>query len=252
MKEAPSGSSVHKTLVDEKKSAREKYRDLFLGERGFFFSLKYELIVFLFSSMPGAIGFFLRKIFYPLIFRKIGRGVVFGRNITIRHPKKITIGDNSLVDENAVLDAKGRDNEGIVIGKNVIVGRNTILSCKEGSIYLDDFCNVSANCSLLSESCLRVGPYTFIAGHCYLVAGGNHSFGRTDIPMMLQPSVDRGGIVVSEDVWLGASVTVLDGVSIGKGSVIGAGAVVKDSLPDYSVAVGIPARRIKDRREQPD
>ena len=242
-------ASVHKALLDERKSAFRKYRDLFIGKKGFFSFLKYEFIIILFSWIPGTLGLFLRKIFYRFLFKKVGRGVAFGRNITIRHPHKISIGDQCFIDDYAVLDAKGEGNQGITIGENVIVGRNTILSCKGGSIHLKDYANISANCSLLSETSITVGKYSFLAGHCYLVAGGNHSFSRTDIPIMFQPPLTKGGIDIGEDCWLGASVTVLDGVRLGRGCVIGAGAVVLDSFPDYSVAVGNPARKIKDRRD---
>lgn len=248
MKTAPEEGSVQKMLIDQRTSVLEKYRELFPGKKSFFFWMKYEAIILLFSWIPGALGLFLRKIFYPFLFKKVGRGVVFGRSLTLRHPHKVSIGDYTFIDDGVVLDAKGKQNRGIVIGKNAVIGRNTILSCKEGSIELGDFCNLSANCSLMSETEITVGRYSFLAGHCYLVAGGNHSYERTDVPIMFQPSLDKGGIAIGEDVWLGASVTVLDGVSIGRGSVVGAGAVVIDALPEFSVAVGIPARRIRDRR----
>lgn len=241
-------ASVHKALIDQKKSALRKYIDIFIGKKSFFSFIKYECIILLFSWVPGALGLFLRRIFYPLILKNVGRGVAFGRNITIRHPHKISIGDHSFIDDYAVLDAKGEENQGIILGKNVMVGRNSILSCKEGSVYLNDFVNISANCSLLSETTITVGKYTFLAGHCYLVAGGSHSYERVDIPIMFQPSLTKGGINVGEDCWIGAMVTILDGVSLGKGCVVGAGAVVTESIPDYSVAVGVPAKIIKERK----
>jgi len=240
-------ASVQKALLDKKKSAISKYIDIFIGKKGLWQIIKYECILLFFSRVPGALGLFLRKIFYSMIFKKVGRGVVFGHHMTIRHPHKISIGDNTFIDDYVVLDAKGEENKGIVIGQNAFIGRNTILSCKEGSIYLGDFANISANCSLLSETVIDIGKYAFLAGHCYLVAGGNHSFQRKDIPIMLQASLQKGGITIGEDCWLGASVTVLDGVCLGKGCVIGAGAVVTKSFLGYSVAVGCPARKLKDR-----
>jgi len=239
--------SVQKSLLDKKESSVKKYVDLFVGRRSLWQVFKYEAVVFLFSWIPGALGLFLRKIFYPLILRNVGKGVVFGHHITIRHPHKISIGAHSFIDDYAVLDAKGDETQGLVIGENVIVGRNTVLSCKGGTILLEDYANISSNCSLLSETKIKIGKYTFLAGQCYLVAGGNHSFERTDIPIMFQPSVVKGGITIGEDCWLGASVIVLDGVSLGKGCVIGAGAVVTQSFPDFSVAAGVPARKKKDR-----
>jgi len=240
-------ASVQKALLDKKKSAVIKYIDIFIGKKSVYQIIKYECIVLFFSRIPGALGLFLRKILYPMIFKKVGRGVVFGHHITIRHPHKISIGDNTFIDDYVVLDAKGEENQGIIIGQNAFIGRNTVLSCKEGSIYLRDYANISANCLLLSETVIDIGKYAFLAGHCYLVAGGNHSFQSKDIPIMLQPSLQKGGITIGEDCWLGASVTVLDGVCLGKGCVIGAGAVVTKSFPGYSVAVGCPAKKIKER-----
>jgi acetyltransferase-like isoleucine patch superfamily enzyme len=240
--------SVQKELIEKKGSFFSKYSTLFLGRKGFFSFLRYEFVTLFFSGMPGALGFFLRKVFYPGLFNKVGKGVVFGRNITVRHPKKITIGDNTFIDDNGVLDAKGEENQGITIGENVYIGRNTILSCKEGSIVLEDYTNISANCMLLSETKIRLGKYCFLAGQCYLVAGGNHAFDDTAVPIMFQPSYSKGGILVGEDVWLGAGVIVLDGANVGKGTVVGAGAVVTESLPEYCIAVGSPAQKVRDRK----
>lgn len=240
--------SVQKELIEKKRSFFSKYSTLFLGQKGFFAFVRYECVILLFSGMPGALGFLLRKMFFPSLFKHVGKGVVFGRNVTVRHPKKIAIGDNTFIDDNVVLDAKGAENEGIRIGANVYVGRNTILSCKEGSITLEDYCNLSANCMLLSETAITLGKYCFLAGQCYLVAGGNHSFEDTAVPIMFQPSYSKGGIAVGEDVWLGAGVIVLDGATIGKGTVVGAGAVVTESLPESCIAVGSPAKKLKDRK----
>jgi acetyltransferase-like isoleucine patch superfamily enzyme len=242
--------STQKELLSPKKSLFSKYTDLVLGEKSFWKLFRFELIQLFFSWIPGALGLSLRKIFYPCLFKNVGNGVVLGRNITLRHPHKISLGSNCIIDDNAVLDAKGEENRGLEIGDNVYVGRNSILSCKEGSIFIADYSNISANCSLLSETEIKLGKYCFLAGHCYLVAGGNHSFEDVTTPIMFQPSFSKGGIAIADDVWLGAGVIVLDGVTIGQGSVVGAGSVVTQPLPEYSVAVGRPAERIRDRREK--
>jgi len=243
-------SSAQKELLSEEKSLSAKYSSLVVGEKGFWKLFRFELVNLLFSRVPGALGLALRRIFYPCLFQRVGKGVVFGRNITLRHPHKVVLGDNCVIDDNVVLDAKGEKNYGLRLDGNVYIGRNTILSCKEGSISIGEYSNISANCSLLSETEIILGRYCFLAGHCYLVAGGNHSFDDVSRPIMFQPSLSKGGIRLGDDVWLGAGVIVLDGASVGQGTVVGAGAVVTGSLPEYVVAVSSRRQVITDRREK--
>lgn len=238
----------HKDMLDGRQGAVAKYKSLVLGENtGLLKLIKYELITSVLGPMPGALGYLLRKIFFPKLMKKTGRGVVFGRNMTIRHPEKIVIGDNTIFDDNSVLDAKGESNEGIEIGSNVLIGRGTILSCKNGNIRIGDYSNLGPGNTILSETELSIGKYVYTAGHLYMIAGGNHSFDRRDIPMFHQPSYSRGGISLGDDVWIGANATILDGVRIGEGSVIGAAAMVNKEIPSYSIAVGAPAKVIKER-----
>ena len=76
----------------------------------------------------------------------------------------------------------------------------------------------------------------------------NHVFDDADTPI-LEQGITAQGIVVDDDVWLASGVIVLDGVHIGQGCVIGAGSVVTEDLPPFSVAVGAPARVVRDRRD---
>jgi acetyltransferase-like isoleucine patch superfamily enzyme len=248
MNDDRSPGSTQKELLDPGRKLSGKYASLCVGRAGWWPLLKYEFINMFISPMPGALGLWLRRVFFPLVLGRVGKGVVFGRNVVIRHPHKIEIGDQTFIDDNAVLDAKGEANDGIRIGSHAMIGRNTILTCKEGSIFLGDYCNISANCSLLSETEIRLGNYCFLAGECYLVAGGNHPVADTSRPIMFQPSTVKGGIHVGEDTWMGAGVIVLDGVTIGRGCVIGAGAVVAAPLPEYTYAVGDRRLRLTDRR----
>jgi len=94
---------------------------------------------------------------------------VFGKNITLRHAKKIRIGNNVIFDDNIVLDAKGANNKGITIGNNVMVARNTIIACKEGDITIGDNTNLSLNCAIHSESRVEIGSNVLFAAYCYIV-----------------------------------------------------------------------------------
>lgn len=77
----------------------------------------------------------------------------------------------------------------------------------------------------------------------------NHNFERLDVPIDKQ-GVSHKGIKIGNDCWLGAKVTILDGVTIGDGCVIAAGAVVTSNIPDFSIAAGVPAKIIKKEKNE--
>lgn len=242
---------VRKALSEQSKSKAQKYQELVIGQAGPWRFLKYELIITLCSWIPGAAGLFLRSRLYPLILGQVGRNVVFGTNVTFRHPHKIFIGDNVVIDDNCLLDAKGVSNAGIFIGNNVFIGRNTILSCKDGDIYLEDGVNLGFNCDIFSSSKVTLRQNTLVAAYCYFVGGGNYDLDRLDISFAEQEGFgSKGGIEIEMNTWIAAGVTVLDGVTIGQDAVVGAGAVVRDSIPPLAIAAGIPARVIRSRQPE--
>jgi acetyltransferase-like isoleucine patch superfamily enzyme len=228
------------------RSRRERYADLVIGRDGWGPLLAYELVVMFCGWMPGALGLFLRGQLYPLILGRVGRNVAFGANVVLRHPHKIEIGDNVVVDDNCCLDAKGTTNRGIVLHDGVFLGRNTILSCKNGNITLGEQANIGFNVEIFSAAEVRVGARTLVAAYTYLV-GGDHLFDRVDVPVLEQGRTARG-IEVGDNVWLGAHVVVTDGSRIGRDAVIGAGAVVVGDVPEFHIAAGVPARVLRDRR----
>ena len=216
-----------------------------MGSRSWTRLLVYEGVVLVASWLPGALGLVLRRLLYPLVLGTVGRGVVFGHGVVLRHPHKIRIGDGVVVDDLVVLDAKGSDNQGITVGDGVFLGRGTILSCKNGDIVLGDRVNIGFHSEIFSGSKVVVGKDGLFAAYTYVVGGG-HEFERTDLAVIAQPRSSTG-IAIGDNVWLGAGAKVMDGVRIGASVVVGAGAVVTNDLPDGSVAVGIPARVVRTR-----
>jgi acetyltransferase-like isoleucine patch superfamily enzyme len=222
-----------------------KYAALVVGRPGFAALLKYELVVMLAQARTGALGLALRKTLYPWLLGSCGRNVIFGQNVVLRHPHKIHIGDNVVVDDNCLLDAKGESNRGILIASGVFVGRNTILSCKNGDIELGARANIGFNCEVFSASRVTIGQDVLMAAYSYII-GGDHDFSDPSAAVLAQSRTSKG-VSIGDGAWLGAGVKVLDGVTIGSHAVIGAGAVVRDSIEAHAVAVGIPARVVSSR-----
>ncbi len=246
-----SGVKIHSALA-EPGTRLERYQDLVIGRRGWWPLLRFELITLLVGRIPGALGLFLRGKLYPLFLGRVGRGVLFGANVSFRHPHKIQIGDGCVIDDNCLLDAKGRHNNGIVLEEGVFLGRNTILSCKDGDITLSRHVNLGFNCDVFSANRVMIGAETVIAAYCYILSGGSYRIDRTDIPISAQYDLSESlPTTIGPDSWLGASVTILEGVAVGRGAVIGAGAVVNRDVPDYGIAVGIPAKTVRIRKGSP-
>ena len=226
-------------------SSRDKYASLVIGRPGLGALLKYELVVMLAQARAGAFGLLLRKQLYPWLLGSCGRNVIFGQNVVIRHPHKIHIGSNVVVDDNCLLDAKGETNRGIRIADGVFVGRNSILSCKDGDIELAEGANIGFNCEVFSASRVTVGRRVLMAAYSYVI-GGDHDFSDPSKPV-LEQSRTSAGVAIGDGAWIGAGAKILDGVTIGDGAVIGAGAVVRDAVPAAAIAVGIPARVVGSR-----
>ena len=235
-------------LFDERQSAREKYSSLVVGLPGWGPLIRHEMITLVAQSVPGALGLALRRMLYPSLLGACGRGVVFGQNVVLRHPHKILVGDHVVIDDNCLVDAKGSANRGITIGSRVFVGRNTILSCKNGDIDIEDGANIGFNCEVFSASAVRVGRDALLAAYCYLI-GGDHDFSDPSQPVLSQAR-RSAGVTVGAGAWLGAGAKILDGVTIGDRAIVGAGAVVRESVPPGAIAVGIPAKIVSARDDR--
>jgi acetyltransferase-like isoleucine patch superfamily enzyme len=235
-------------LFEPGRSSRDKYAELVVGRPGLAALLKYETIVTLAQSCPGALGLALRRALYPSLLGACGRNVVFGQNVVLRHPHKIRIGSNVVIDDNCLLDAKGDSNRGIQIGSGVFVGRNTILSCKNGDIDIADGANIGFNCELFSASRVSIGQNVLMAAYAYII-GGDHDF-SDPTTSVLEQTRTSAGVSIGDGAWIGAGAKVLDGVTVGAHAVIGAGAVVRTDVDAGAVAVGVPARVVSSRAER--
>src|SRR5262249_50301927 len=133
------------------------------------------------------------------------------------------------------------------MGPGVTICDGAVLSAYGGSIEIEANCFIGPYCVLYGHGGVRLGRNVMVAAHSVIVAA-DHGFARTDVPMNGQP-VTKKGIRIGEDVWIGAGSKILDGVTIGTGAVIGAGSVVSSDIDAYSIALGMPARRVRDRRD---
>jgi acetyltransferase-like isoleucine patch superfamily enzyme len=152
-------------------------------------------------------------------------------------------GEVSFGDEVYVAESAGVYCSRLVLGDRVYIG---------GQAYVTGDVEAGADSTINPFAVVRgritLGAAVRVGAHSSLLAF-NHGF-APDQPVFRQPHTSKG-ISVGDDVWIGSNVTVLDGVTIGSHAVIGAGAVVTRDIPEWGIAVGNPARVVRDRRDDP-
>lgn len=115
------------------------------------------------------------------------------------------------------------------------------------NIWLDDGAGLGVNCFVRGP--LRIGKYVMM-GPEVVILTNTHQHSRTDIPMQQQGYEPVRGVEIGDDVWIGYRGTILPGVKIGNGVIIGAGAVVTRDVPDFAVVGGVPAKVIRFRNNK--
>lgn len=247
MKEIQKSDIMRNKLAIGRQSPLRTYKDLTVGELSFIKLIEYELYISLLSPLPDGAGFYLRKIFYPRLFKKVGSGLIIWRNVVIRHTNKIEIGDNVTIDDNCLIDARGVGSNGLVIEDNVIINRNCMIQAKSGPVRIGTHTSLGSNSVIVSMDGVNIEERVLTAGGCYISAGAYH-FDDPDAAVMDQGAFAKGAIHIGANSWLGTGVIVLDGVQIGKGAIIGAGAVVAKNVPDQAIAAGVPAKTLRFRK----
>jgi len=117
----------------------------------------------------------------------------------------------------------------------------------EGDIVIGEHCYINPNCTLYSGSGIRFGNYVLVGPGCSIVPA-NHAIDRTDIEIRKQGFMpSKGGVVIEDDVWIGAGCVILDGTHIEKGAVVAAGSVVSGRLEGNSVWGGSPCKLLRKR-----
>lgn len=155
----------------------------------------------------------------------------------------VELGRGSYVAQGSHIIAEKGDK--IVFGKRCHVHVGVVVASYGGNIKIGNNVRINPYSVIYGHGCVEIGDDVLIAAHTVIVPA-NHKFDRLDLPIRLQ-GLSTKGIKIESDVWLGARVTVLDGVTIGRGCVVGAGAVVTKDIAPFSIAVGAPARVICSR-----
>ncbi len=203
---------------------------------------KEYLLTGMLAGIPTPLGKLIRNFLYRFVFARVGKSVYIQPNVRFVGTSKIEIGNYVRVYSGSYISNRG---DKICFADNVSIDHGVdIRACGNngGDITIGEHSYIGPYVCMAGPGFIKIGRDCMIASHSSLYAN-NHIFTDQHRPFREQ-GVTTKGIVVEDDCWLGSGVRVLDGVTIGRGSIIGAGAVVTRNIPPYSVAVGVPAKVI--------
>lgn len=177
------------------------------------------------SMLPGRIGQFLRSAYYRRKFQSVGKVLSIGACVEIGCPENISLGSEIYLVNGAILRAC--DKARLTIGNRFAANGNA---------------RIVADCGgeIVIGNKVMLGPNV-------VIRASNHGHSRLDIPIWEQGQTG-GRIVIGDDVWIAANAVILPGVTIGSHSIVAAGAVVTQDVPEYVVVAGVPARVIASRK----
>lgn len=177
--------------------------------------------------------YILNKLYYAYMFHQIRGGIDISSRI--RGRKYMSIGKNFSSGKHLWLEAI-TDYKGQKFHPTIIIKDNVSLS---------DFNHIGAVHYVEIGNHVLFGSKCYVTDHNHGIYSGDGTQSDPDIPPAERPLTRDQKVIIEDNVWLGDNVTVLPGVTIGKGSIIGSNAVVSKRIPPYTIAVGVPAKAIK-------
>lgn len=181
---------------------------------------------------------------------RAGNRFGIGKGVRIAYPSCLSVGDDVTILGFSFLHCLS--DRGVKIGNQTSIDRNLWLTCggtlddkSHGYFEIGDESYIGCNAVMGAGGGICIGSKVLI-GHTVNIHAENHLFNDPYLDIRDQ-GVSYKGVVIEDNVWIGSQVTILDGVKIGTGTVIGAGAVVTKSLAPNSIVAGVPAKVIGTR-----
>lgn len=179
----------------------------------------------------------------------LGEKSTIESGVDFQYPEHVTIGNSSHIGRNVALRANTKRNPGIVIGDGVNILDSTLIATNEGKIIIGDRSLLGPFCLIYGNGNVTIGSNVLISARTSISTVSHHT-DRCDIPINEQGTF-YDPVVIEDDVWIGMNTVILQGVRIGRGAIIGAGATVNKSIPAWNIAVGSPAKLIGRRKDAP-
>jgi galactoside O-acetyltransferase len=189
----------------------------------------------------------LRRKWWQSRLEELGNNADIQPTVHMEYASKIRVGNDCRIARQAILRANTDDSRSVCLGNSVSLLEGTLISANRGHVTIGDHSWLGPHSVIYGNGGVDIGEHVLIASHC-TINTVSHNYSATDMPMNCQ-GINTDPVIIENDVWIGTSAAIMQGVRIGYGSIIGAGAIVTKSIPPFSIAVGVPARITGTREE---
>jgi acetyltransferase-like isoleucine patch superfamily enzyme len=210
-----------------------------------------QLLQLLLGWIPTVVGIGLRAIAYRAMLRMDGWPAIEAR-VRLRFASNIRLGAGSYLDEGVYIHACP---DGVDIGARSLVMHGAILhvynfrNLPHAGIRIGRDCLIGEYCVIRGQGGVHIGDRVYTSPASQIIAV-NHVFSDVERPFIEQ-GIEAKGIHIEDDVWIGSAAVITDGVRVGRGAVVAAGAVVTADVPPHTVVGGVPARVLRQLGETP-
>lgn len=176
---------------------------------------------------------------------RAGPGVSLEGGVLLASPGRISLGAGASIGRGAALRANTQASPGITLSAQASLKDGVVLNANTGRITIGERSWVGPYCVIYGNGGVDIGRDVMIAAHTLITSVG-HEHESLEVPMMHQP-LRLAPVRIEDDVWIGARCTLLPGITVGRGAIVGAGSVVTRDVAPWTIVGGTPARVVGQR-----
>ena len=191
----------------------------------------------------------LRRSWLRLRLGRFGEDTLVEAGARLQYPERIRLGNGVRIASQALLRANTEQDTGIRIDDHSTVHESALIAANRGHVAIGRHSWIGPFCLVYGNGDVSIGSNVLIAAHSSINTVSHH-FDRCDIPINDQ-GIYCDPVTIEDDAWIGMNAVILQGVRIGKGAIVGAGAVVTRDVPPWSIVMGVPARIVSQRSNAP-
>jgi len=173
------------------------------------------------------------RFYYYIITNNSSIKIDIHSSVEIKNPEKVRLGKNSIIKRGTIINGRSSNEIGVYLGEDTYIKEYCYVDAYNGIIHFEGKTAIGQFCVIAGHGNINIGKYVMVGAHSYILSS-NHIFKSLETPYIFQGDTVKP-VVIEDNVWIGCNVVILQGVTIGRNSVIGAGSVINKDVPPNTI-----------------